>query len=92
MFRSYEVSSVNTIFWAFVVATLYSNDWRLGALITIGVALAVSFNPLTSYFTSTEKTPVKEIVKSTRRTSHNHPIRISEWIRIIRLGSALHRN
>jgi K(+)-stimulated pyrophosphate-energized sodium pump len=66
MFRSYEVSSVNTIFWAFIVAWLYSNDWRLGALITIGVALAVSFNPLTSYFTSTEKTPVKEIVKSTR--------------------------
>ena len=66
MFRSYEVSSVNTIFWAFIVAWLYSNDWRLGAVITIGVALAVSFNPLTSYFTSTEKTPVKEIVKSTR--------------------------
>ena len=66
MFRSYEVSSVNTIFWSFIVAWLYSNDWRLGALIAIGVALAVSFNPLTSYFTSTEKTPVKEIVKSTR--------------------------
>jgi K(+)-stimulated pyrophosphate-energized sodium pump len=66
MFRSYEVSSINTIFWSFVVATLYSNDWRLGALITIGVALAVSFNPLTSYFTATDKTPVKEIVKSTR--------------------------
>jgi K(+)-stimulated pyrophosphate-energized sodium pump len=66
MFRSYELSSINTIFWAFIVAWLYSNDWRLGALITIGVALAVCFNPLTSYFTSTDKTPVKEIVKSTR--------------------------
>jgi len=66
MFRSYEVSSINTIFWAFIVAWLYSNDWRLGALIAIGVALAVSFNPLTSYFTATDKTPVKEIVKQTR--------------------------
>lgn len=66
MFRSYEVSSVNTIFWAFIVAWLYSNDLRLGALIAIGVGLAVSFNPLTSYFTSTERTPVKEIVKQTR--------------------------
>jgi K(+)-stimulated pyrophosphate-energized sodium pump len=66
MFRSYEVSSINTIFWSFVVATLYSNDWRLAALIAIGVGLAVSFNPLTSYFTATNKSPVKDIVKSTR--------------------------
>jgi len=66
MFRSYEVSSINTIFWAFVVASLYSNDWRLGALVMIGVGLAVSFNPLTSYFTATNKNPVKDIVKATR--------------------------
>jgi K(+)-stimulated pyrophosphate-energized sodium pump len=66
MFRSYEVSSVNTIFWSFLVAIMYVDDWRMGALIAIGVGLAVSFNPLTSYFTATDKTPVKEIVKSTR--------------------------
>lgn len=65
MFRSYEVSSVNTIFWSFLVATLYAGDWRLAMLTTIGVGLAVVFNPLTSYFTSTKNTPVKEIVKST---------------------------
>ena len=29
------------------------------------VGLAVAFNPLTSYFTATRKSPVKEIVKST---------------------------
>ena len=66
MFRSYEVSSVNTIVWAFVLALSYGHDWRLGMLTTIGVGLAVAFNPLTSYFTSTKKPPVKEIVKSTR--------------------------
>ncbi len=66
MFRSYEVSSVNSIFWSFVVAILYAGDWRLGALIAIGVGLAVGFNPLTSYFTATDKAPVKGIVKSTR--------------------------
>ena len=65
MFRSYEASSINTIFWAFVVALLYVNDWRLGALIAIGVGLAISFNPLTSYFTAEDKSPVKEIVKAT---------------------------
>ena len=66
MFRSYEVSSVNTIIWSFVVALLYAHDWRMAALTTIGVALAVAFNPLTSYFTSTKKSPVKDIVKSTK--------------------------
>ena len=66
MFRSYEVSSVNTVLWSFLVAVLYAHDWRLAALTSIGVGLAVSFNPLTSYFTSTKKAPVREIVKSTR--------------------------
>lgn len=66
MFRSYEVSSINTIFWAFVVAILYAHDWRLAVLTTVGVGLAIAFNPLTSYFTSTQKTPVREIVNSTK--------------------------
>jgi len=66
MFRSYEVSSVNTIIWSFVVAILYAHEWRLAMLTTIGVALAVAFNPLTSYFTSTTKPPVKDIVKATK--------------------------
>ncbi len=66
MFRSYEVSSVITIVTAFVVSFLYEGDWRFGALTAIGVGLAVAFNPLTSYFTSTSKPPVKEIVKQTK--------------------------
>jgi K(+)-stimulated pyrophosphate-energized sodium pump len=69
MFRSYEVSSINTILWSFLVAIVYAKDWRLAMLTTIGVALAVAFNPLTSYFTSTRKPPVKEIVKSTKTGS-----------------------
>jgi K(+)-stimulated pyrophosphate-energized sodium pump len=66
MFRSYEVSSVNTIIFAFIVAILYANDWKLALLTTVGVGLAVAFNPLTSYFTATRKPPVEEIVDSTR--------------------------
>jgi len=66
MFRSYEVSSVNTVIWSFVVAILYAHDWRLAMLTTIGVGLAVAFNPLTSYFTSTKSAPVKEVVESTK--------------------------
>ncbi|MGD0781771.1 MAG: sodium/proton-translocating pyrophosphatase, partial [Candidatus Aminicenantales bacterium] len=66
MFRSYEVSSFNTILWAFLLAVFYAGDWRMAMLTTIGVGLAVAFNPLTSYFTSTKKKPVKDIVKSTK--------------------------
>jgi len=66
MFRSYEVSSINTVFWAFLLAFLYVGDWRMGMLTTIGVGLAVAFNPLTSYFTATKREPVKEIVRSTK--------------------------
>ncbi len=65
MFRSYEVSSVNTVLFSFLLAWLYAGDIRMAVLTTIGVGLAVAFNPLTSYFTSTKKSPVKEIVKST---------------------------
>ena len=66
MFRSYEVSSVNTVCLAFLLAWFYAKDWRLAMLTAIGVGLAVAFNPLTSYFTSTRRAPVKEIVKATR--------------------------
>jgi len=66
MFRSYEVSSVNTIFWSFLVAIFYAHDWKMAMLTTIGVGLAVAFNPLTSYFTSTKRPPVKEIVSATK--------------------------
>ena len=64
MFMSYEVSSAITITSAFVISIFYAGDWRLGALIATGVMLAVSFNPITSYYTSTSKAPVKEIVKA----------------------------
>ena len=87
MFRSYELSSVNTVFWSFVVAVLYAGEWRLGALVAIGVGLAVSFNPLTSYFTATNKPPVKEIVKSTRAGPATTILSgLASGIRVIRLG------
>jgi K(+)-stimulated pyrophosphate-energized sodium pump len=65
MFRSYEVSSVFTCTISLILALAYAQDWRLAVLTATGVGLAVAFNPLTSYFTSTKKAPVKEIVKAT---------------------------
>jgi K(+)-stimulated pyrophosphate-energized sodium pump len=66
MFRSYEVSSINTVIWAFLFAVLYSGEWKLALLNAVGVGLAVAFNPLTSYFTSYKRKPVQEIVDATR--------------------------
>ena len=66
MFRSYEVSSIFTIVISIILAMTYAHDWRMAALTATGVCLAVAFNPLTSYFTSTKKAPVKEIVASTK--------------------------
>lgn len=66
MFRSYEVSSINTIVFAFVFSLLYAHEWQLATLNAIGVGLAVAFNPLTSFFTATTHKPVREIAESTQ--------------------------
>ena len=92
MFRSYEVSSVNTIIFAFLVAILYAHDWRLAMLTTIGVGLAIAFNPLTSLFTSTKRNAVKSIVKVHRyRTCHHDPDRFVGWYGIQCLGAGGYR-
>ncbi len=65
MFLSYEVSSAFTIILSLLLSWYYVGDIRFGILIAVGVLLAVSFNPLTSYFTSLKKPPVQEIVKAT---------------------------
>ena len=69
MFRSYEVSSINTIIFAFVFSILYANEWQLATLNAVGVGLAVVFNPLTSLFTSAKRKPVQEIAESTQTGS-----------------------
>ncbi len=69
MFRSYEVSSINTIIFAFVFSLVYANEWQLATLNAVGVGLAVIFNPLTSLFTSIKRKPVQEIAESTQTGS-----------------------
>jgi K(+)-stimulated pyrophosphate-energized sodium pump len=64
MFLSYEASSVFTIALTMLLSWFYVGDLRFGILIAVGVMLAVSFNPITSYFTSLKKPPVQEIVQS----------------------------
>ncbi len=64
MFMSYEASSAFTITLSLLLSWFYVGDLRFGILIAVGVMLAVSFNPITSYFTSLKKPPVKEIVRA----------------------------
>jgi K(+)-stimulated pyrophosphate-energized sodium pump len=64
MFRSYEVSSLNTVVFAFLFSLIYAGEWQLATLNAIGVGLAVVFNPLTSMFTSAKRRPVQEISES----------------------------
>jgi len=69
MFRSYEVSSINTVVFAFIFSWFYAQEWQLALLNAVGVGLAVLFNPLTSYFTAIRHKPVQEIVESTKTGS-----------------------
>jgi K(+)-stimulated pyrophosphate-energized sodium pump len=69
MFRSYEVSSLNTIIFAFIFSIFYAQEWQLATLNAIGVGLAVVFNPLTSFFTSIKRKPVQEVAESTQTGS-----------------------
>ena len=77
MFRSYEVSSVITIFWSFVLAfCLCAMTGAWAALTAIGVGLAVAFNPLTSYFTATEEAAgAGDRQIDQHRPGHDHPLR-----------------
>jgi K(+)-stimulated pyrophosphate-energized sodium pump len=69
---AYEVSSVITIFFSFVLGLVYIkamdpvNWWQPPALVSAGVIFNVIVNRLTAYFTATDKPPVQEIAKSTR--------------------------
>ncbi len=75
MYKSYEVSSAITIISTFLLAVFYAGNQdpggdllshlSLGALVAIGVALAVAFNPLTSYATSAKSPRVHNIARAT---------------------------
>src|SRR5512134_2477682 len=66
MFKSYEISSGITISATFLLAWLYAGQLSLATLVAVGVALAVAFNPLTSYATSAKSKRVQTISAATR--------------------------
>jgi len=66
MYKSYEVSSGITILSTFLLAWLYAGQLSLATLVAVGVALAVAFNPLTSYATSAKSKRVQTISSASR--------------------------
>ncbi|MEO0225593.1 MAG: sodium-translocating pyrophosphatase [candidate division WOR-3 bacterium] len=64
--RGYWLSAIISIAAFFIFAHFYFKDLRVFFSTSIGIFLAVSFNYLTDYFTSTEKAPVKEIARSSQ--------------------------
>ncbi len=75
MYKSYELSSAITVFSTLVLSVIYAGTFStsgdqlehlsLGTLVAVGVALAVSFNPLTSIATSANSKRVQNIARST---------------------------
>jgi K(+)-stimulated pyrophosphate-energized sodium pump len=66
MFKSYEISSGITIISTFLLAWFYAGQLSLATLVAVGVALAVAFNPLTSYSTSAKSKRVHTIAAATQ--------------------------
>ena len=75
MYKSYELSSAITVISTFLLSYFYAGTFTtigdqtqylsLASLVAVGVALAVSFNPLTSYATSANSKRVQVIARAT---------------------------
>lgn len=75
MYKSYELSSTITIVASFLLAVFYAGSQNpggdplsylsLGSLVAVGVAVAVSFNPITAIATSAKSPRVHRIARST---------------------------
>ncbi|MBI5301877.1 MAG: sodium-translocating pyrophosphatase [Chloroflexi bacterium] len=63
--RGFRLAALISTVGFWMLAMIYMNDWRVAAATTVGIALAVLTNILTEHFTSTDKPPVKEIVRAT---------------------------
>ncbi len=63
--RGFNLAAVICVvgFWA--LALVYMHDWRVAGATMAGIILALLTNYMTEYFTGTDKSPVKEIAKST---------------------------
>jgi K(+)-stimulated pyrophosphate-energized sodium pump len=64
--RGFRASAVITLIGAFFMAQFYVHTLKVFWAVLIGVGLALVSSLITEYFTSTERTPVKEIADAAR--------------------------
>jgi K(+)-stimulated pyrophosphate-energized sodium pump len=64
--RGYLLAAFISITSFFLFSFFYAHDLRLFWATSVGVVLAISIQFLTDYYTSTERSPVKEIARSTK--------------------------
>ncbi len=64
--RGYRIAGLATVVAAFFVAQFYLHDLRVFFAVLVGVGLGQAASLLTEHFTSTERSPVREIATSTR--------------------------
>ena len=64
--RGYLLAAVISIISFFLFAQFYAHDLRFFWATSVGILLAVAIQFLTDYYTSPERSPVKEIAKSTK--------------------------
>jgi K(+)-stimulated pyrophosphate-energized sodium pump len=64
--RAYLLAAAISVTSFFIFAHFYCEDLRFFYATSVGIALAIAIQFLTDYYTSTERSPVKEIAKSTK--------------------------
>src|SRR5512136_2681791 len=63
--RGFNIAAVISVVGFWIIALVYMNDWRVAGATMAGIVLALLTNYITEYFTGTDKSPVKEIARST---------------------------
>jgi K(+)-stimulated pyrophosphate-energized sodium pump len=61
----YSSAAISLVAFLFL-ALFYMHEWRAFASVAVGIALAISLDELTKYFTDTHHKPVKDIATATR--------------------------
>jgi len=64
--RGFWTAAGLTVIGALLVAHFYVHDWKVFWAVLTGVVLALALSQITEQFTSTERSPVKEIAEAAR--------------------------
>ena len=71
--RGYRIAGLATILSSYLVAQFYVKDLKVFWAVLVGVLLGQVASLITEQFTSTERSPVREIAESTRTNDPRRP-------------------